>query len=170
MMKQLKYIVVIILAISCKNNTIEKPKKPDNLIKKDKMVEILYDMSIFTAAKGVNKQIIESKGVMPETYIYNKYKIDSLQFAESNTYYAYDLKTYQGIYDLVKVKFESEKAYIDSIVVVETEERNKRNKAQRIKMDSINGKKLRENKDREIDRLNSSRLKRIDTSQRAIRQ
>ena len=36
-----------------------------------------------------------SNNVSPVTYIYEKHQIDSLQFAESNEYYAYDIKDYE---------------------------------------------------------------------------
>ena len=43
MIKQLKYILLLLIVFSCKNNSVDKPKKPDNLISKNKMTEIIYD-------------------------------------------------------------------------------------------------------------------------------
>ena len=40
-------------------NNIEKPKKPDNLISKDRMVDVITDISLMTAAKGMNKNLLE---------------------------------------------------------------------------------------------------------------
>ena len=115
-MKQLKYILLIVLIISCKNNSIDKPKKPDNLIPKDSMVEILYDISLVSSAKGVNKKLLENKGLVPEDYIYKKHNIDSLQFALSNEYYAFNLDTYEDIYNSVKLKLEEDKKHFQTIV------------------------------------------------------
>lgn len=125
------------LAISCNNNSIEKPKKPKNLIKKDKMVEIIYDMTIFTAAKGVNKKLIENKGILPEDYIYKKYNIDSTQFSKSNEYYAYNLDSYEDIYAKVKLKLQKKKTNYDSIMDAYTKQKKLLNKRQRAERDSL---------------------------------
>ncbi len=137
MIRQLKYILFVFLVISCKNNTIEKPKKPSNLIAKDKMVEIIYDISLFTAAKGVNKYLIESAGILPENYIYNKYNIDSLQFALSNEFYAYNLKTYEDIYNSVKIKLEKDKNHFNTIIEAEKKVKDSINKDARREFDSL---------------------------------
>jgi len=136
MMKQLKYILLIVLIISCKNNSIDKPKKPDNLIPKDSMVEILYDISLISSAKGVNKKLLENKGIVPEDYIFKKHNIDSLQFALSNEYYAFNLDTYEDIYNSVKLKLEEDKKHFQTIVFVEQKEKDSLNKIKR-KQDSI---------------------------------
>ena len=86
MTKQLKYILLLLIVFSCKSNSIDKPKKPDNLISKDKMTEIIYDISLINSAKGVNKKLIENEGIIPVEYIYTKHNIDSLQFVLSNEY------------------------------------------------------------------------------------
>ncbi|MGB1309376.1 MAG: DUF4296 domain-containing protein, partial [Oceanihabitans sp.] len=92
MKKYFLFVVFISLVFSCKHTNT--PEKPENLIPKDKMVNILIDMSLFNAAKGVNKKMVENNGIVLEEYIYKKHNIDSLQFAESNTYYAYNIETY----------------------------------------------------------------------------
>ena len=54
---------------------------PDNLISaEEKMVDILYDMSLISVSKGINKRILENNGMKPKKYILKKYNIDSLQF------------------------------------------------------------------------------------------
>lgn len=118
MIKQLKYILLLFV-ISCKNNSVDKPKKPDNLISKDKMVTVIYDISLMNAAKGSNKKLIENKGINPEDYIYKKHNIDSLQFALSNEYYSYRLETYEAIYNNVKVKLEKDKKRFNEMVLAE---------------------------------------------------
>ena len=89
----------------CVNNSlIEHPNVPEDLISQDKMVDIIYDMTLISVAKGVNKSILENNGIIPEEYIFKKYSIDSVIFAENNEYYSFDLKIYQSIYDEVKIK------------------------------------------------------------------
>ncbi len=164
-MKHLKYILILFLAISCNNNSIEKPKKPKNLIKKDKMVEIIYEMTIFTAAKGVDKKLIENKGILPEDYIYKKYNIDSTQFAKSNEYYAYNLDSYEDIYAKVKLKLQKEKTYYDSIIDAEAKQKKVFNKEQRKERDSLLKKRRLPNKGEKLKSIIPNPLKNMDTIQ-----
>ena len=73
------------------------------------MSDILYDMYIINAAKGVNRKLLEKEGVVPETYILTRHNIDSTQFANSNNYYAYDTDIYKSIVEKVKTKLEADK-------------------------------------------------------------
>ena len=102
------YLGVILLASACYN--LDKPKKPDNLISKDKMVDILIDAKIIASANSVNRKIMEDHGVELNTYVYTKHNIDSLQFALSNEYYAFHVKEYEAIYTKVKDSLELLKA------------------------------------------------------------
>ena len=92
-------ICICLLIMSC--HSIDRPKKPKNLISKDKMVEVIIDMSLLLSAKGTNKMILEARGVLPQDYVYKKHNIDSVQFALSNEYYAFDIDEYETIYTKV---------------------------------------------------------------------
>jgi hypothetical protein len=118
-MKKLQRIIILCLVFSCNNTLNQNNKPPENLISKEKMVDIIYDMTLINVAKGVNKSILENNGIIPEQYLFNKHSIDSMLFAKSNEYYSYDLKTYQTIYDNVKIKLEkNKKIIIDSIEIL----------------------------------------------------
>ena len=104
---------LLLLFFACDNKA--KPKKPDNLIPKDKMEKIIYDLYIVTSAKGTNKKVLEQNNIVPETYILTKYNIDSLQFAESNNYYAFDSEGYKAIIDNVKARLQEEKKYFEEL-------------------------------------------------------
>lgn len=106
-MKHFFYSIVLIALFGCSG--MDKPKKPKNLIAKDKMKEIMYEVYILNAAKGVNRKLLELNGIMPLEYVYKKYDIDSLQFAESNTYYAYDTEGYLAMIENVKVNLQKNK-------------------------------------------------------------
>jgi len=99
-MKNLIYISITLLLVSCYD--IRKPKTPGDLIPKDKMVNIIIDMSLLNSAKGINKRTLENKGINLEQFIYDKHKIDSLQFATSNNFYAYNVEEYEAIYKRVQ--------------------------------------------------------------------
>ena len=103
----LAYIFLVLLMVSCDN--INKPKKPDNLISKEKMSDIIVDISLMNAAKGIDKKILERNNINPEGFIFEKHNIDSLQFAESSNYYAYNIKAYEAIYKEAKRKLEARK-------------------------------------------------------------
>lgn len=100
----------VLLIVGCNNSAIEKPA---NLIEKDKMVDILYDISLLEAIKNqnINGGVTTKVG---NEYIYKKYKIDSAQFAKSNKYYASDIEGYKKIYDEVKSRLTKETAKVEA--------------------------------------------------------
>ena len=103
-MKKSFLLVLIVLFFGCNKNSIEKPK---NLIDKDKMIDILYDITLLEAIKtqNINGGITVKMG---NQYIYKKYKIDSIQFVKSNKYYASDINEYKNMFEKVKEKLNSE--------------------------------------------------------------
>lgn len=145
-----KNIIVILilcfLIIGCDDS--KSIKKPDNLIAKETMSDILYDLYIINAAKGVNRKILEAEGFMPETYVLNKYNIDSTQFSDSNTYYTFDNEVYKSIIDKVRARLEKEKKTFEDIREKEAQSVKKRQDSlsakQRIRRDSINKSKLKD--------------------------
>lgn len=132
-------------------NDIQKPSKPKNLIPQDKMADIIADISILNAAKSINKYELEDKNLNPENYIYNKYDIDSVQFAESNKYYAYDVKKYEEIYLKAKEKLENQKEEIRKLQEIEKKKKDSIRKVKKKERDSV--KNLNLNKKREIKQL-----------------
>ncbi|WP_299120457.1 DUF4296 domain-containing protein [uncultured Winogradskyella sp.] len=146
----LKNVVVILilfgLVIACDGS--EQIKKPDNLISKKKMSNILYDLYIINAAKGVNRKLLEKNGFVPETYLLTKYDIDSIQFASSNSYYAFNTEVYQDIVEEVKARLEKEKETYEEIRKKETDSV----KAQRDSIMEI-GKKKKDSTKKAIDSL-----------------
>lgn len=98
-MKKVLYILVFIFLSSCTSNTIYK--KPENLIPKDTMVALLSDMYIALSAKNI-KNKIQQRQVNYLPFVYDKYKIDSARFKESNVYYTSVIEQYNEI--LLEVK------------------------------------------------------------------
>ncbi|MCB0400347.1 MAG: DUF4296 domain-containing protein [Winogradskyella sp.] len=124
MKKLLCILALVVLIFSCENK--DKPQKPSNLISKDKMENILYDLYVINAAKGVNRKLLEDKGIVPETYILTKHQIDSAQFAESNAYYAFDPDLYKSIVEKVKNRLEKDKEKFEDLEEKESKEAQKR--------------------------------------------
>ena len=123
-------ILFLVLLIQTSCYTIDKPKKPNNLLTEDEMVVILVDMALMSSAKGVNKKKIEDNGIIPDKYIFERHNIDSLRFSESNNYYAYKIETYSNIYDKVK---DSLTKLRDHYKVIETKEKKKKARKDSIK-------------------------------------
>ena len=133
-----RFIIALLLGMSvlaCEPKL--KSEKPDNLIPKDKMTEVLYDMFVVNAAKGINRRKLELEGLNPEQYILQKHNIDSVQFAKSNDYYAYDIEAYSGIIETVKKRLTIEKERFEAIG---KEEENKKKR----KLDSLKKLKLKD--------------------------
>lgn len=102
-MKRVVLFVILLSLIGC-NTTIEKP---NNLIEKDKMIDILYDISLLEAIKTQNiNGGINNKDA--NAYLYKKYKIDSLQLVQSNKYYASDIEEYKKMFAKVKARLEEQ--------------------------------------------------------------
>tara|TARA_Y100001954_G_scaffold116254_1_gene125767 strand:+ start:38 stop:496 length:459 start_codon:yes stop_codon:yes gene_type:complete len=110
-----KPIFIFLVLFSC-SFSVQKKEVPENLISEEEMINILYDMSLISVSKGINKRILENNGMKPKKYILKKYNIDSLQFVKSNEYYSNDLERYLSIYEEVLNKLEvSRELIVDSI-------------------------------------------------------
>jgi uncharacterized lipoprotein NlpE involved in copper resistance len=105
-------MLVTLVLLGCGN---KQPEKPANLIPIDTMQAILYDLAIIDAARVSNPQAIADAGISQQGYIYEKYKIDSLQFAQSNAFYTSDLENYIVMYEKVLNQIEIEKVVVDSL-------------------------------------------------------
>lgn len=99
MKQNITIIFILIFIISCTSNTIYK--KPEDLISKDQMVDLLVDMQISLGAKTTKNKDGESK-LEYMHLIYEKYNIDSTRFASSNFYYTTDIDQYNDILKEVK--------------------------------------------------------------------
>lgn len=120
-MKPLYAILIVALLAGCQD--IQKTAKPDDLISKDKMVDVLTEISLLHGARSYNMNLLEEKGIDPNKYIYEKYDIDSLQLVRSNDYYAENYGDYEDIYNDVKARLEALKVEYDTLR--EREERRK---------------------------------------------
>ncbi|AWG24956.1 hypothetical protein FK004_06790 [Flavobacterium kingsejongi] len=98
MKKILGCIIAVLFLVSCSDTPVHKPKK---LIKENVMVDILYDMALLQAMKSYNPNMLDVMNINSTNYIYKKYNIDSLQFAQNNEYYASRIEDYQKIYEKV---------------------------------------------------------------------
>lgn len=85
--------------VSCTSNTMYE--KPKGLIPKDTMVYLLTDLFIAASARQEKNIYLKRR----ENYlplVYQKFKIDSLRFYESNIYYTSKIEVYDEILKAVK--------------------------------------------------------------------
>ncbi len=113
MKKIIAIIFVFCMVICCKNPAIDPPT---NLIPEEKMVQILHDLVILDAIRGINISSLEARQLNSPICIYKKYSIDSLQFAKSNKFYASDIANYAKMYEKVNKLLETKKAEIDTLM------------------------------------------------------
>jgi len=91
-----KYLLIIVLIIGCSENV------PDNLIDKEKMENIIFDIMILNESSGFDLKV--EKNLLSDEFIYKKYNIDSLQFFESELYYSKNPRDHYEIYAKVKIR------------------------------------------------------------------
>lgn len=125
MKKILVAFALISILAACNSSPIEKP---DNLIEEDKMVNILYDLYLVNAMKNEQTDFLNKNNITPANYIYNKYKIDSLQFAQSDQYYAANLEVYEQLYQEVTTKIQKDKAQLDTLIARNPQKQVKKEK------------------------------------------
>lgn len=116
MKKTVSFFIILIFLVGCKKELVKEPK---HLIEREKMVNIMYDLSILEAMKVENPAILDSFKYNSNQYIYKKYKIDSVQFAQSNIYYAADYKEYEKMYNQIKARLDKEKTKVNSLMKAE---------------------------------------------------
>jgi hypothetical protein len=129
MKKIVSFFIILIVLVGCKKELVKEPKR---LIEREKMVNIMYDLSLLEAMKVENPAILDSFKYNSNQYIYKKYKIDSVQFAQSNIYYAADYKEYEKMYNQIKARLDKERTKVNSLMKAEakkemlkTKEKNK---------------------------------------------
>ena len=113
------------LSVSCKKELVKEPAK---LIEKGKMIDIMYDLSLLDAMKYQNPLSLDSVQTDPTRFILKKYKVDSLQFAQSNKYYATDYETYKEMFDEIGKRIAVNQRAADSIVKIEDKKAAKEKK------------------------------------------
>ena len=131
-MKKSISLVVILAILGCKEDLV---KKPDTLIEKSKMIDIMYDMALLEAVKYQNPAVLDSNQIHPKQFIYKKYKIDSLQLAQNNVYYAADYKSYKIMFDEVVKRVIKEKKR--AVTIDKLKQKNNKKRIAKKNKDSI---------------------------------
>lgn len=134
-MKYLVYILIISAVVSCQS--IDDIKKPKNLIDKEKMADVLYDIALLNAGKSYSPVMMQESEIDYNEYVFKKHGIDSLQFAKSNAYYTDNLDKYLAIFTVVEDRIKAEKRKWSDTLVVEKKRRDSIQELERKARDTI---------------------------------
>ncbi|MGI9594238.1 MAG: DUF4296 domain-containing protein [Patiriisocius sp.] len=104
---------ICLFVMACQD--VKRPQIPANLITQDALVLVLVDAYTINAARSIDNRIIVNNGVLLDSILYSKHGIDSLQFAQSNAYYASDLEAYKKIFLKVEAQLQLEKIKKDTL-------------------------------------------------------
>ena len=112
-MKKAVLLLMVLFLGSCTSKTILK--KPKDLIPKDTMVLLLTDLNIAKSAYN-KKNLNNERNINYVALVYNKYKIDSTRFLNSNYYYTSKLEEYDLIFKEVKKSLLLQREVLNKIV------------------------------------------------------
>lgn len=113
MRRRYMWMLLTLWLLACANKLIEEP---ENLIPRDQMAEILYDMALLNAIDNSHPQVLEENDLEVMEFVYEKYGVDSLQFASSDLYYASVPAEYQKIYEAVEARLTVERDSVNKII------------------------------------------------------
>ena len=125
----------LFLMASCAEEVV---KKPENLIPKEKMADVLHDLAILNASTSAASSKFEDSGINIMEFLYEKYGIDSVQFSQSDLYYASVPLEYQSIYENVEAKLEERTKMMEERSMQRNDSIRKANEARK---DSLNAEK-----------------------------
>jgi hypothetical protein len=119
----------MLFLFACKENV--NYIKPENLISKSQMTDMLFDMHLVVGTSNVkNLNLEKNRNYM--SLVYEKYGVDSIQFAESNLYYTAQIQEYEEIFEEVqrrmKILKETYEARMDSIMGLQDTEKKAKEK------------------------------------------
>lgn len=106
MIQRVFIILLSILVLSCAEEVITKP---ENLIPREKMTQILYELALLNSAKNTGSVLLEEEVGSPTAFIFKQYEVDSLQFVKSDIYYASQPLVYEAIYKDIADRLEKQK-------------------------------------------------------------
>lgn len=124
MMKNLFVLLLIIFLTSCGEKLLDKP---EDLIAKDKMINILKDMTILNSARNLSVTVLHDYKIEPTTFVFSKYGVDSLQFVTSDRYYASLPNEYEAMYKEIEKQLEEEKEQMSELKRIKDSLELKRN-------------------------------------------
>jgi len=134
-MKVVYTFLLVFLFFSCTDKV--NYEKPVDLIGKEKMTNLLYDMHLAVGTSNVkNVHLEKNRNYM--SLVFEKYGVDSVQFASSNVYYTSNITDYEEMYEEVQRRLDTLKNFHQYIMdSISGEQTTKRNRAIQKNQDSL---------------------------------
>lgn len=135
-------LFILLIFISCiwSCNDVQELEEPDNLISKEKMIDIYTDMILLDAIQRSNPRNFKTYELKSSEHIFNKFGIDSTTLAQNIKFYNLDFESNSDIYEKVKLNIEKKNEIIDSTTKVR-DSLKEVEKKKKIEKDSIKPKK-----------------------------
>jgi len=105
-MKRIILLLIPVIMFSCGRDKAEKPK---HLLSENEMANVIYDINMLQAMRSSKPELLDDNNVKAKNYIFKKYKIDSLTFAQNNAWYAIDMEKYEAIQKKVSERIKRER-------------------------------------------------------------
>tara|TARA_B100000579_G_scaffold399892_2_gene381139 strand:+ start:519 stop:878 length:360 start_codon:yes stop_codon:yes gene_type:complete len=99
--KKIIFLLSFII-FSCKE--IGENRSPDDLIPPEQMSEVMVDIILMKNIKREFSYIKNKKNLLVPEYLFEKYGIDSLKLAVSQSYYAKNPKKYIPVFKMVQIR------------------------------------------------------------------
>ena len=134
-MRLIKFICLLgfVLISSCQN--VDKIEKPNHLLSKAEMKDLIYDMVLLDAAAGINDSKLNELDIEILEFLTKKYGIDSTELQQNILYYNLKFDENKEIYENAKDSIDKLKKAYDSIAEV----RDSIKQLEKKKLDSIEG-------------------------------
>lgn len=140
-MRVILSILIIVVLVGCEDKIAYK--KPEGLLDKETMTNLLYDMHLVVGTSNLqNVHLEKNRNYM--SLVYEKYGIDSIQFAASNLYYTSHIQEYEDIFEEVQLRLELLKAVYDPPLDSLVESERVAREAQRKRDSTISSSSFRE--------------------------
>ncbi|MEO9512467.1 MAG: DUF4296 domain-containing protein [Flavobacteriaceae bacterium] len=111
-MKKILLFFFVGFMFSCGEKVVEKP---ENLIPREKMIVVLHDLAILNTMKSSFRATLKENDIEIMEFLYRKYGIDSVQFVQSDLYYASVPLEYQTMYEKVEEMLEVKRKAIEEV-------------------------------------------------------
>lgn len=108
-----------LVCLSCGERLVEPP---EDLIPKETMIDILYDISIIDAIDNTYPTALKDNGLEVMAFVYEKYGVDSTQYVESDLYYASDPSQYKEIYQTLHNRLQKQRDSLTNAIQQSNEE------------------------------------------------
>ncbi|MEM6892630.1 MAG: DUF4296 domain-containing protein [Bacteroidota bacterium] len=110
-MKQLGItLLLFLMLVGCAEKVVEPSA---NVIPREKMITILYDLALLNATNTSFRNVMQKQNKQMMELLYERHNIDSLQFAESDLYYASKPLEYEYIYEQIESRLKKKQKALE---------------------------------------------------------